>query len=463
MNRSTATAERSTATQLSLLIVDDDEPFSESLLSALRAQGFGATAVDSCAEARAAMATSRFDAILVDRKLPDGDGIELLRHRPPGDDAEFIMITGHATVLSAVDALKKGAHDYLTKPFDLAKLTSTLGHLTRTRALKSELRELRAELISGGRFGALVGRSAAMRPVFELIARVAATDASVLIEGESGTGKELVADAIHHLSPRRAGPLVPVNCGAIAESLIESELFGHERGSFTGAERMHKGFFERASGGTLFLDEITEMPARLQVNLLRVIETGKIQRIGGSEQIPIDVRVLAATNRHPQDAICEGRLREDLFFRLAVFPIVVPPLRDRIGDVALLAGHFLGLLNDAHDTRKRWAADAIAELEKRAWKGNVRELKNAVYRSYILADDVLHAESAIETSNGKANRDAPLAFPGRVGTSVADTVRNLILATLEEARGDKRAAAKLLGISLKTLYNRLNVYNASRT
>ena len=302
-----------------------------------------------------------------------------------------------------------------------------------------------------------------MRPVFELIARVVVTDASVLIEGESGTGKELVVDAIHHLSPRRAGPLVPVNCGAIAESLIESELFGHERGSFTGAERMHKGFFERASGGTLFLDEITEMPARLQVNLLRVIETGKIQRIGGSEQIPIDVRVLAATNRHPQDAICEGRLREDLFFRLAVFPIVVPPLRDRIGDVALLAGHFLGLLNDAHDTRKRWAADAIAELEKRAWKGNVRELKNAVYRSYILADDVLHAESAIETSNGKANRDAPLAFPGRVGTSVADTVRNLILATLEEARGDKRAAAKLLGISLKTLYNRLNVYNASRT
>jgi len=463
MNRSTATAERSTATQLSLLIVDDDEPFSESLLSALRGQGFETTAVDSCAEARAAMAVHRFDAILVDRKLPDGDGIELLRDRPPGDDAEFIMITGYATVSSAVDALKKGAHDYLTKPLNLAKLTSTLAHLTRTRALKSELRALRAELISGGRFGALIGRSAAMQPVFEQITRVATTDASVLIEGESGTGKELVAEAIHHLSPRRAAPLVPVNCGAISETLIESELFGHERGSFTGAERLHKGFFERANGGTLFLDEITEMPARLQVNLLRVIETGKIQRIGGSEQIPIDLRVLAATNRHPQDAIREGLLREDLFFRLAVFPIVVPPLRDRVGDVALLAEHFLALLNDAHDTRKRWAGDAIAELGKRAWKGNVRELKNAVYRSYILADDVLHAESALETSNGTAGPDAPLAFPGRVGMSVADTVRNLILATLEDARGDKRAAAKLLGISLKTLYNRLNVYNASRT
>ena len=463
MNRSTATAERGTATQLSLLIVDDDEPFSESLLSALRGEGFETTAVESCAEARAAMEVHRFDAILVDRKLPDGDGIELLRGRPPGDDAEFIMITGHATVSSAVDALKKGAHDYLTKPLDLAKLTSTLLHLKRTRALKSELRALRAELISGGRFGALIGRSAAMRPVFDQITRVAATDASVLIEGESGTGKELVAEAIHHLSPRRAAPLVPVNCGAISETLIESELFGHERGSFTGAERTHRGFFERANGGTLFLDEITEMPARLQVNLLRVIETGKIQRIGSSEQIPIDLRVLAATNRHPQDAIREGLLREDLFFRLAVFPIVVPPLRDRAGDVALLAEHFLSLLNDAHDTRKRWAADAIAELEKRAWKGNVRELKNAVYRSYILADDVLHAESALETSNGAASLDAPLAFPGRVGMSVADTVRNLILATLEDARGDKRAAAKLLGISLKTLYNRLNVYNASRT
>ncbi len=460
MKRSTATAERSVASRLSLLIVDDDVPFSESLRSALRAQGFEATAVDSCVGARAAMAAHRFDAILVDRKLPDGDGVELLRGRPPRVDAEFIVITGYATVPSAVDALKKGAHDYLTKPLDFAKLNRMLAHLTRTRAQHGDAR---AELVSGDRFGAFIGRSDAMRPVFEQIARVAPTDASVLIEGESGTGKELVAEAIHHLSGRRAAPLVPVNCGAVAESLIESELFGHERGSFTGAERMHRGFFERANGGTLFLDEITEMSAPMQVRLLRVIESGRIQRIGSAEQIPVDVRVLAATNRRSQDAIREGRLREDLFFRLAVFPIFVPPLRDRAGDVALLAAHFLALLNDVHDTRKRWAADAVPELEKRDWKGNVRELKNAVHRAYIMADDVLHAESAIEAATGNPRNETALAGPRRDVTSVSDTVRNLIFATLEDTHGDKRAAAGLLGISLKTLYNRLNVYNASRT
>jgi DNA-binding NtrC family response regulator len=446
------------STPLSLLVVDDDEGFRESLVAALRAQGFATTAVDSCAAARASMEERAYDAILVDRKLPDGDGVELLHDRPRRDDTEFIMITGNGTVSSAVDALKQGADDYLTKPLDPAKLKSTLAHLTRTRALKNEVRDLRAELISGGRFGAIVARSDAMRPVFEQIARVAPTDASVLIEGESGTGKEMVAEAIHKRSARRDAPLIPINCGAIPEALIESELFGHERGSFTGADRLHRGFFERADGGTLFLDEITEMPVRLQVKLLRVIETRHVQRIGSMEQLPIDVRVLAATNRRPKEAIREGSLREDLYFRLAVFPIRLPTLRERRGDVALLAEHFLGLLNDAHDTKKAWSSGALAELESREWPGNVRELKNAVYRAFILADDLLVAESAIVDLPNEATP----ATPVRAGATIAETERALILATLEHTNGNKPAAAKLLGVSLKTLYTRLSAYNATK-
>jgi DNA-binding NtrC family response regulator len=249
-----------------------------------------------------------------------------------------------------------------------------------------------------------------------------------------------------------------VNCGAIPEALIESELFGHERGSFTGADKMHRGFFERADGGTLFLDEITEMPVRLQVKLLRVIETRHVQRIGSMEQLPIDVRVLAATNRRPKEAIREGSLREDLYFRLAVFPIRLPTLRERRGDVALLAEHFLGLLNDAHDTKKAWSSGALAELETREWPGNVRELKNAVYRAFILADDLLVAESAIVD----VPNEATPATPVRAGATIAETERALILATLEHTNGNKPAAAKLLGVSLKTLYTRLSAYNATK-
>ena len=296
------------------------------------------------------------------------------------------MVTGNASVETAVEALRLGAMDYLVKPVDTQRLRAVLANLARTRELKHEISSLRRALLDVGRFGPVVGASAAMLSVYELVSRAAPTDVPVFIVGESGTGKELIAAALHDLSRRRAQPFVPVNCGAIASGLIQSELFGHERGAFTGAVRGRRGFFEQAAGGTLCLDEITEMPLDLQVSLLRVLETGQVQRLGGEGLTSIDVRLVAATNRDPQAAVTEGKLRHDLYFRLNVFPIHLPPLRERQDDVALLADHFLAELNRAEKTRKRFSTATLDRLREYAWPGNVRELHNVVQRAFIIAD-----------------------------------------------------------------------------
>ena len=345
---------------------------------------------------RSAQARERLEeappaVVLTDLMLPDGSGLELVE-AAAGVGAQVVLITGHASVETAVEALRRGATDYLTKPVDLARLKAILANVARTRELQAEIGSLRGELRKLGRFGPLVGASAAMGAVYDLIARVAPTDATVCIVGESGTGKEVVAQAVHELSRRRKEAFVPVNCGAVSPNLIESTLFGHEKGSFTGAERMHRGVFEQATGGTLFLDEVSEMPAELQVKLLRVLETGTVMRIGGEKAIGVDVRVIAATNRVPEQAVQEGRLREDLWYRLNVFPIGLPPLRERAGDIEVLAEHFLGELNAAGQTRKRWSAGARAALQRYGWPGNVRELKNLVHRAYILAEEEIGVE-----------------------------------------------------------------------
>ena len=419
------------------------------------------------ASGRDALVEGGFDAVFVDQNLPDGTGTELLEAPQRPVTTEVVVITGHASVHLAVDAVQRGAADYLTKPTDPALLRAVLLRLARVRSLRIEVDELRRSLRKRGRLGALIGRSPAMQPVFDLVERVAKSDASVFIYGESGTGKELVASALHDLSLRRSGPLVAVNCGAISESLIESEMFGHEKGSFTGADRVHRGFFERANGGTLFLDEIAEMPMQLQVTLLRVLETGCVERVGSKASIRTDVRVLAATNRDPFEAMRTGKLREDLYFRLAVFPIRLPPLRDREGDVELLAQHFLDGHNQAHGTSKRWAPGALAILAARPWPGNTRELSNVVQRAYILAEDELTPPSdpaqegnaaSSGTANGTANGTPSSSFEVEVGCSVADVERKLVDATLRHVNGNKQAAADLLGFSLKTLYSRLNVY-----
>jgi len=313
--------------------------------------------------------------------------------------------------------------------------------------------------------GLLVGTSPAMQELFRLIDRVGPTDASVLLTGESGSGKELAAQAIHARSARRKGPFVAINCGAVPAGLIEAELFGHEKGSFTGAIRSHAGVFERAQGGTLLLDEVTEMPLDMQTRLLRVLETRKFYRVGASIEFVADVRVIAATNRCPLQAVQSAQLREDLLYRLAVFPIALPPLRSRGDDVELLAEHFLAELNERARTHKRLSALARMMLKQHSWPGNVRELKNCIERAFILGDDTLELSPLIHSGASPKGPDSPDTrerLDIRVGSRIDDMERSLIEATLDYFHGNKRRAADALGCSLKTLYNKLNGYSQNQ-
>ncbi len=314
-------------------------------------------------------------------------------------------------------------------------------------------------------FGAMIGASPAMEKVFEQIARVAPTDATVLILGQSGTGKELVAEAVHRLSHRSAREIIAVNCGAISANLIESELFGHERGSFTGADRVHRGHFERADGGTLFLDEIYEMPKELQVKLLRVLESGTFTRVGGDRTIRVNVRIIAAAKEDLERAAAEGRFRPDLLYRLKVIPIFLPPLHERGSDLELLAAHFLAVLNLAGETDKRLSPAALEKLQAHAWPGNVRELKHALERAYLLSEETIGGEFLFDLDGKRAEpkHSASPAAPGLaigLGMSLAAAQRQFILATLEFVDGSKTKAAELLQISTKTLYSRLREYRA---
>lgn len=310
-------------------------------------------------------------------------------------------------------------------------------------------------------FGLLYGTSATMQQLYKEIEKVAPSNATVIIVGESGTGKELVAQTLHAKSSRADKPFVPVNCGAIPATLIEAELFGHEKGSFTGALQRQAGYFEYANGGTLFLDEVTEMPLEMQTKLLRVLESGRYHRVGGSEELNVDVRVIAATNRDPYAAVEKGIFREDLFYRLAVFPMHVPPLRERDGDIALLAHHFVNEFNSRAKTNKALASRTVQTLESHHWPGNVRELKNVLYRAFIMTEDVIEVPppGQAQAPNRGTWESGQLHLP--VGITLADAQREIILAVLQHFDGDKRTTAKVLGISLKTLYNRLESYQGS--
>ncbi|HZZ05710.1 sigma-54 dependent transcriptional regulator [Paraburkholderia sp.] len=441
-----------------VLIVDDDAGTREALAAIIGEDGLTTATAGDLREARIQLVRQMPDVVFTDLKLPDGSGVDLFEDLDPRSGVEVIVITGHATVESAVNALKMGATDYLVKPINMQRVKAILSRLPRAGDLKAEIGTLRGELRRMGRFGLMLGNSPAMQEVYDQIGRVAPTAASVMLVGESGTGKEVAAQTLHQLSLRRKHAFLAVNCGAISPNLIESEMFGHERGSFTGADRQHKGYFERANGGTLFLDEITEMPIELQVKLLRVLETGMFMRVGTTKEIETDVRLIAATNRDPEQAVLEGKLRLDLYHRLNVFPISLPPLRDRGKDVDLLAQAFLDDLNERHSTKKHFPPAVKEMLMSYPWPGNVRELKNYVQRAHIMSGTDSDSTAAVPLQITLSKPAAGTAITIPFGTSLAEADRQLILATLEQCGGVKTRAAEILGISLKTLYNRLVEY-----
>ncbi|MGD9946161.1 MAG: sigma-54-dependent transcriptional regulator [Burkholderiaceae bacterium] len=449
---------RTTGGRAHVLVVDDDAAQCEAMGHLVALHDLTVASAHSLQEARREVAAQPPDLILLDLMLPDGSGIELLEQEPELSNAQVVLITAHASLETSIQAVRLGVADYLVKPINVAHLEGILSRLMRPATLKAEVDELWAEWRRSGRFGKLWGRAPAMLPVYEQIARVGATNVSVLITGESGTGKELGAQMIHALSRRRNEPFLALNCGAISPQLVESELFGHEKGSFTGADRQHHGVFERAGGGTLFLDEITEMPVDLQVKLLRVLETRRFNRVGSSTAQDADVRIIAASNRVLQHAVTEGRLREDLMYRLNVFPIQLPPLRDRLDDVPLLAKHCLQAICDSEGQTKHFSAEALEAMCAYSWPGNVRELRNVVLRAFVMeSGSVIGAQRLVFDQCAVAPASAG-HITVALGTSLAQAERALILATLEHFGNHKERTAAALGVSLKTLYNRLKEY-----
>jgi len=371
-----------------VLIVEDDVATRKGLDLAIRDLGGQTRAVGTAGEAMRALEEFKPEVLLVDVNLPDGDGIEVFRLAREADpERDGIVITGQATLDSAVEALRAGVSDYLLKPLRSAQLEVVFQRLTARRRLESEVDTLRDELLETGRLGDLLGLSEPMKKIFEVIRRVARSNAPVFVTGASGTGKEVVAMTIHRLSRRAASPFVAFNCGAISPNLIESELFGHERGAFTGADKRRIGYFEEANGGTLFLDEVTEMGSELQVKLLRVLEAKTVRRVGGSQDIRVDVRLVSATNRDPLEAVREGKLREDLYYRLNVLPITLPTLAERREDIALLAEHFRKQIDEQEkEGVSSWDPRALEMLQRWDWPGNVRELRNVVHRAYVMTE-----------------------------------------------------------------------------
>ncbi|MDQ6683711.1 MAG: sigma-54 dependent transcriptional regulator [Pseudomonadota bacterium] len=443
------------------LLVDDDADSAETMAMLVASEGFSVATAGSLRDARRQISLQEPDIVLLDLVLPDGSGMELFDDARNLPNTELVLITGHASLETSIQALRLGAADYLVKPTSLKQLQGVLSRVTKPSALKAAAIDLERGLEQEGHFGGMWGRSPPMRDVYGRIVRVATTSVTVFITGESGSGKEIVARTVHDLSRRRGKPFLAVNCGAISPHLMESEIFGHEKGSFTGADRQHLGFFERTSGGTLFLDEITEMPLDLQVKLLRVLETGTFMRVGSTQVQETDVRIIAATNRNPSQAVAVGKLREDLMYRLNVFPIHLPPLRERLEDVPLIAEHFLAQIGEREGKAKRFAPRVLDQLGTYGWPGNVRELRNVVYRAYVMCAGASIADACLPQAGAEAGAAASApSLRVDVGMTLAEVERALTLATFEHLGRHKEKTAATLGISLKTLYNRLKEYAA---
>lgn len=433
-----------------VLLVDDDKRFLDATVQLLSLLGHRVTAADSIKQARELVTKNHYTHMILDLILPDGSGLHLLEALPSITATKVTLITGHPSIKSIVKNLYGSNISYLIKPIDLQQLES----LFEEKKLPIVHRNLSAKL----HFNNLVGESAPMQHLYQMIERVAATKANILLIGESGVGKEMVAAAIHYAS-NVEGDFVAANCGAFSRELINSELFGHEKGAFTGAVYRKIGVFEQAHKGTLFLDEITEMPVDLQPNLLRVLETQKVTRLGATSAIDIEGRVVSATNRTEQEIAEHGYLREDLYFRLAVFPIHIPPLRARKEDIPILVKHFLAMFNEEYGNNIGISEASLQRLQEYDWPGNVRELRHAIHRGYIMADQQQKLLILPENLTSPFSKIAQQQTAGiRVGKTVEEVERELIETTLEHFDGDKKQAADILGISLKTLYNRLNSY-----
>jgi DNA-binding NtrC family response regulator len=447
----TTTAER-------VLIVEDEPSTRVGLTELVRTWGFTTDAAGDGEEALQRITTFRPSIIISDLVMPRMDGLDLLRAlKDDGGEFTVVILTAQGTVETAVEAIKEGAYDYLTKPIEPQRLKILLDKIVERQDTLREVKVLRKQLREHGTFGRMIGSSPQMRKIYQTIEQAAPTSASVLIWGESGTGKELVAQTIHQLSPRNNAPFVPINCAAIPETLLESEIFGHEKGAFTGAVDRREGCFELADRGTLFLDEIAEMTPATQVKLLRVLQERRFRRLGGRNEQSVDVRVIAATNVVPADAVKTGKLREDLYYRLNVFAIDLPPLRTRKEDLPLLIQSFLTEFNQRNNKNVS-ALDSAAMriLEQYNWPGNVRELRNVIERAVILAPGEFIESKHLPPLVAEAPEIAKPALSLAPGTTVEEAERRLILMTLEHTRDNKTRAAEILGISLKTLHNKLN-------
>ena len=443
-----------------ILVVDDDEASRQGLASLVSGWGHS---VDEAADGEEALAKARAalpSVVITDLVMPKLDGLALLRAlQEELPFATVILLSGQGSIDTAVTALKEGAYDFLTKPVDVARLKMLVPKAVERAEAVREVALLRRRVKQVWGVGKLVGTSAAMQEVYRLIELAAPTPAPVLITGESGTGKELVARTIHERSNRRQGPFVAINCAAIPETLIESEIFGHERGAFTGAIERRLGCFELADRGTLFLDEIAEMEVSVQAKLLRILQDNAFRRVGGREELHVDVRIIAATNQAPADALAAGKLREDLFYRLNVFPISLPPLRQRPEDVLPLARTFI---EEFCAENARHVVALAPEAEKALldypWPGNVRELRNAIQRAVVLGEGALLTAEHLSPAILATSRPTPTAAAPRTGERIRDMERRLIVETLEHVNHDKTRAAVLLGISPKTLYNKIARY-----
>ncbi len=440
-----------------ILVVDDDLHMRESIVEILERKGLEVYPCSNGAQALEVFRGEDFDLVISDIKMPGMSGIELLEKiKRIDEDVPFIVITAFGAVDLAVEAMRKGAYDFIQKGMNLLdQVELNIDRTLKYRSLITENKMLKTALADKWNY---IGETHSIKEIKELVETVAQSRSTVLISGESGTGKELIARSIHYLSPRQAGPFIKVNCAALPEGLIESELFGHEKGAFTGALRSRTGMFERASGGTFLLDEIGEMPIHVQAKLLRVLQEREVSKVGGDNSVSVDVRIVATTNRNLQDEIAKGNFREDLFYRLNVFHIQLPPLRERLEDLEVLANHFVKKCSDENGFHvEGLESECYAVMRKHTWPGNIRELENAVERAVVLTRNGLIKPKMFNFSvPGKSSNDGLAA-----GMTVAEAERELIMKTLDYCDNNRTRAAQMLDISIRTLRNKLNEYEAS--